>query len=324
MPEADLFVGPLRSDDGQMTATSSVSVPTDNAQRASVAAGLGGLAMIFVGGSVAVSGALAHAPLFSTQALRYAIGCLLLVVAARATGRSVPLPRRTEWLWLVGVTLTGLVIFNIALVLGAAHAEPAVFGVAVASVPILLGVVGPFLEGRPPTTRLIVAAVVVTIGAVLVEGVGRADPIGVLLAVVVLGCEAGFTLLAIPVLPRLGPIGVSIYSTALATVIFAIMGVAHEGLNALGTLHSGELFAVLYLATLTTAGAFVCWYYCVSVLGASKSGLLTGIAAASAAIFGTLLGRPASHLGVWIGIGIVAIGLIIGMSTTRKKVQRAA
>ena len=44
------------------------------------------------------------------------------------------------------------------------------------------------------------AALVVTGGAGLVQGLGRTDAIGVAWAVVVFGCEAAFTLLAIPVL----------------------------------------------------------------------------------------------------------------------------
>ncbi len=59
-------------------------------------------------------------------------------------------PRGAEWLWLAGVVADRLVVFNVALVRGAAHAEPAVLGVAVACVPVLLAVVGPFLEGRGP------------------------------------------------------------------------------------------------------------------------------------------------------------------------------
>ncbi len=39
--------------------------------------------MVFVGGSVAVSGVLADAPLFTVQALRYAVACLLLLAYAR-------------------------------------------------------------------------------------------------------------------------------------------------------------------------------------------------------------------------------------------------
>ena len=76
--------------------------------------------------------------------------------------------------------------------------------------------IGPLLEGARPRPSLVTAAVVVTAGAVMVQGVGRTSAIGVAWAVVVFGCEAGFTLLALPVLGRHGPWGVSIHTTWLA------------------------------------------------------------------------------------------------------------
>ncbi|MCU1662986.1 MAG: EamA-like transporter family protein, partial [Pseudonocardia sp.] len=97
--------------------------------------------MTCVGGSVAVSGVLADAPLFTAQAVRYAVACLLLLLLARLTGRRIEVPRGTEWCWLLGVAATGLVLFNVALIRGSAHAEPAVLGVAVACAPVVLAVV---------------------------------------------------------------------------------------------------------------------------------------------------------------------------------------
>jgi len=185
----------------------------------------GALAMIFVGGSVAVSGLLADAALATTQAVRYAVACLLLVVLARLTGRRLVRPRGAEWPWLLGVAVAGLVLFNVALVRGAAHAEPAVLGVAVACVPVVLALVGPALEGRRPSPVLLAAGAVVTCGAVLVQGLGRADAVGLGWALVVLACEAAFTLLAVPVLGRHGPWGVSVHATWLAAVVFAAPGV---------------------------------------------------------------------------------------------------
>jgi hypothetical protein len=59
-----------------------------------VAAGAG--AMICVGGSVAVSSVLAKAPVFTAEALRYAMACLILLLLARLTGRGPKMPRGTE------------------------------------------------------------------------------------------------------------------------------------------------------------------------------------------------------------------------------------
>ncbi|MGY1608064.1 DMT family transporter [Geodermatophilus sp. SYSU D00700] len=273
----------------------------------------GAVAMAFVGGSVAVSGLLAPSGDATAQALRYAVACLLLAVLARATGRPLRRPRGAEWGWLLGVAGTGLVLFNVALVEGAAHAEPAVLGVAVASVPLLLAVAGPLLEGRRPRPRVLAAAVVVTAGAALVQGLGRADGTGLAWALVVLACEAAFTLLAVPVLGRHGPWGVSVHATWLAAGGFAVLGLVTEGPGAVLRLGVPELLAVGYLAVGVTAVAFVLWYATVTRLGAARAGLLTGIAPVAAAAAGVALGGPLPALPVWTGVAVVAAGLVLGM-----------
>jgi drug/metabolite transporter (DMT)-like permease len=284
------------------------------APRRGVALGIatGSTAMVCVGGSVAVSKVLAGAPVFTAEAVRYGAACLLLVTLARITGRPLKRPRGTEWLWLAGIAVTGLVLFNLALVEGAGHAEPAVLGVAVACVPAVLAIVGPLLEGTRPKAKAITAALVVTCGAALVQGLGRADGTGLVWAAVVFGSEAAFTLLAIPVLGRHGPWGVSVHATWIATVMFAAIGVIREGPAAVTGLSPPGWLAVGYLAVAVTAAAFVLWYSSVSRLGASRAGLLTGIAPVAAAGSGVLLGGPAPRPLVWAGMAVVAAGLTLG------------
>jgi drug/metabolite transporter (DMT)-like permease len=273
--------------------------------------------MVCVGGSVAVSGVLAAAPVFTVQALRYAVACLLLLLYARRTGTRLVQPRGGEWLWLGGVVVTGMFVFNLALVHGARHAEPAVLGVAVACVPILLAVAGPVLQGARPLPRLVVAASAVTAGAALVQGLGRADRVGLVWALVTFVCEAGFTLLAMPVLGRHGPLGISVHSTWMAAVLFAVCGVWFEGPRAVLRLDAKDLLAGAYLAVAVTAVAFVLWYTCVSRLGAARAGLLTGIAPIAAAATGVLMGGPMPRALVWAGILTVACGLAIGIRSPR-------
>jgi drug/metabolite transporter (DMT)-like permease len=276
----------------------------------SLAAGVTGMAL--VGGSVSVSHALTHAPLFAAQAIRYAIATVLLLVLARVARARIVRPRGFEWLWLAGVAAAGLVLFNVAVVRGVAHAEPAVIAVAVAGVPILLGVVGPLLERRRPTRAVIVAAVVVTAGSVLVEGTGRADAVGVAWAAVALLCEAGFTLLAVPVLRRQGAWGVSVHSVWMGTLMLAALAIT-EGPSAATRLTASEWAAIGYLAGLVTAAAFVLWYSAVAALGAGRAGLLTGIAPISAAVTGVLLGRGTPGATVWAGMLVVVAGLAGGL-----------
>ncbi len=270
-------------------------------------------AMVFVGGSVAVSAVLSDAPLMTAQALRYTVACALLLAAARVARRRVVRPRGAEWAWLAGVAVTGLVLFNVALVEGSEHAEPAVLGVAVACVPLALAVAGPLMDGRRPAPLLLLAALVVTAGAALVQGVGRSDGTGLAWAAVVLACEAAFTLLAVPVLRRHGPWGVSVHATWLAAVAFAVLGLVREGPRAAARLDAGDVLASAYLAVAVTAVAFVLWYTAVGRLGAGRAGLLTGVAPVAAAAAGVLLGHPAPRPLVWVGIAVVAAGLALGL-----------
>lgn len=273
----------------------------------------GALGMTFVGGSVAVSGVLADAPLNTAQALRYAIACALLVGWVRVTGRRLHRPRGAEWLWLIGVAVTGLVVFNYALVYGSRHAEPAVLAVAVACVPVALAAIGPVLEGRSPHAKVLAAAVVVSAGAIVVEGLGRSDAVGLLWAVTVFVCEAGFTLLALPLLGRHGPAGVSVHTTWIAASMFAVLAMSTEGWRAAAAFDVGDLLAIGYLAVGVTAVAFILWYSCVHWLGAGRAGLLTGIAPIAAAAIGVPLTGVMPGPAVWVGVALIAIGLVVGL-----------
>ena len=273
---------------------------------------MGAVAMASVGGSVAVSGVLADAPMFTVQAIRYAAASLLLVALARAARVPVRAPRGADWMWLLGVAALGLVLFNVALVRGSEHTEPAVLGVAVACVPVVLAFVGPLLEGGRPAPGTVLAAAVVTAGAVLVQSGGRTDLAGLGWAATVLACEVGFTLLAVPVLRRHGPWGVSVHTCWIATAQLVVLAGITEGPAATG-LRMPHLLAIAYLAVVLTAIAFVLWYSAVGRLGTALAGLLTGVAPVAAAAVGVALGSPVPGPAVWTGTTVVVAGLLVGV-----------
>lgn len=283
-------------------------------------AGIAGMAL--VGSSVGVSRTLVDAPLFTAQAVRYALAAALLLGVCAAVGVRPARPRGREWLWLAGVAGSGLVLFNIAVVRGVAHAEPAVIAVAVACAPVFLGVVGPVMQRHRPAGPLVVAAVVVTLGSVLVQGTGSTDAAGVWWAMVALACECGFTLLALPVLGRHGAYGVSLHSVWLGAAMFAVLALIVEGPTAVLSLTPAQWAAVGWLAVAVTAAAFVLWYSAVRTLGPARAGLITGVAPVTAALSGAALGAIMPGPGVWLGISVVVGGLAAGLVTGRRPRER--
>lgn len=283
------------------------------ARRTTTGAALAAAGMCCVGSLVAVSGTIVGAPVFTLQAVRYAIATVLLATVVRISGRAVPRPRGTEWLWLAAVAGSGLVLFNVGVVRASAHAEPAVIGVAVAAVPVLLALIPCLVTRTRPAPALVAGAVVVTAGAALVEGAGRTDAAGIGWALLVLACEAGFTLFAVPVLGRLGPHGVSLHSVWMATLALTVIGIATEGPTAAFHLRPDDLLAALHLAVVVTVLAFLMWYTAVGRLGAGRAGLFTGVVPISAAAIGVALGGAVPGPLVWLGTAVVATGVALGL-----------
>jgi drug/metabolite transporter (DMT)-like permease len=247
-------------------------------------------AMISVGTGVTVSAELADYPVFGAQSVRYVIASLLLVFGVLLVRRSIPMPRGREWLWLIGVAISGLVLFNIAVIRSVEHAEPAAVAVLIGAVPLVLLLADSIRLRRRPPPLLLIGATLVVIGAALVQGGGRSTAEGLAWALLALACEAAFTLLAVPVLGRLGAIGVSIHTTWIAALLFGLLAIGIDGTAALPVMDGGEIFAVAYLVIVVTALAFLFWYSAVDGLGPATAGLFAGLMPIAAALSGVIPG----------------------------------
>ncbi|MCP9979478.1 hypothetical protein [Actinomadura madurae] len=98
-----------------------------------------------------------------------------------------------------------MVAFNVCIVAATADTSPATIGTVIATVPIVLALAGPLLEGRRPAPAIIVSACVVAAGAGLASGFGGGSARGLLLSLGALAGEVCFSLLAVPLLPRPRP-----------------------------------------------------------------------------------------------------------------------
>jgi drug/metabolite transporter (DMT)-like permease len=278
-------------------------------------------AMVAVGTGVTVSWELTDYPFLGAQALRYALASLLLVGVLLLLRRSVPRPRGRDWLWLTGVALTGLVLFNFAVIRSVETAEPAATAVIVGAVPLVLVAAETVRTRRRPSPVLLAGAVLVVVGAALVQGGGRVTPEGFAWAVVALLCEAAFTLLAVPVLARIGAVGIAVHSPWIAAVMLGVAAAVIDGPAALPPMDVGELVAIAYLAVILTALAFVLWYTGVARLGPATAGLFAGLMPVAAALSGIVPGLTTVTPAVIGGSVIVGVGIAVGLSAGARPVR---
>ena len=274
-------------------------------------------AMLLVGTLAASSSVINDYPLYGGQVLRYALAALILVAVARAKGLGLVRLTLRETLLLLALAATGLVLFNVCVIQATRHASPTLVGTTVGAVPVVLALVGPLLARSCPSGRVLTAAVIVVVGATVASGLGGGSLTGLGYAVGALACEACFSLLAIPLLPKLGPVRVSAYTQVIAVPLLLIVGVIVDG-NAMLRMPTGaEATALLYLATVVSAGAFLLWYGALPRLGADRAGLFAGMVPVGAIVTTVLLGLgtpTATELG---GAALVIAGLAIGLTPRR-------
>lgn len=133
-----------------------------------------------------------------------------------------------------------------------------------------------------------------------------------------------FSLLAVPLLPRLGAIRVSAYSALTAVPLLLVAGVIVDGRGVLPVPSGTETAALAYLAVVVTAIAFFCWYDALPRLGAERAGLFSGFLPIGAAASSLLLGTGRVGPGDVAGIVVVLTGLTVGFLAPARRGSASA
>ncbi|WP_207957367.1 DMT family transporter [Streptomyces sp. YIM 98790] len=276
-------------------------------------------AMALAGSSAAVLAGIAEYPALGGQALRYAgaAAVLLLLLRLRRIGHLRPTGR--ELARLTVVAATGLAGFNVCYVQAVRHADPASVGAVIGGLPVVLAVLDPLLRRRAPRPRLVAAALVVSGGVALTQGLGGGSPAGLAWALGALAGEVAFSLAALPLLPRYGPLRVSAYASVLSVPLLLGAALAFDGRGALPMPTAGQFASFVYLSVAVTALAFVLWYAAVARLGADRAGLCAGVAPASAVAAAWLLGTGAPTAADLAGAALVGLGVTAGLAGPRSR-----
>ncbi|GIG61048.1 membrane protein [Longispora fulva] len=274
--------------------------------------------MVILGSSVPISRALLSYPTLAGQVLRYTLAVVILLAIARRLPR-IGLRSAGR---LVVLAAVGLVGFNVCLLSALREAEPAVVGTVVGGTPVVLALIGPLLSRRRPALRITVGAAVIVAGVALVQGAGHASTAGLVWSAGTLAGEVGFSLLAAPLLGELTPIAIAAYACLFAVPLLLVASVASGETWRVPTVP--EAGALLYLAVVLTACAFVLWYGGLVRLGVEKAGMFAGLLPVAALAATAVLDGAVPSGGAILGTVLVAAGLAFGLSApTRATSARA-
>jgi len=275
--------------------------------------------VLLVGGSVAASRLLDAYPVFGGQGVRYLVAGLLLAAWARLGHKRLPRPTGREWAWLAGLAVIGLAGCSVLLIEAARAADPASVGVVIGAAPMVIVIAAAVAAGSRPTRRVLLAAAVVTAGSAAAQFGGATGPTwsaaGLLWPAGALGGVVGTSLLAAPVLGRLGALAVTVYSCGLAGLLLLAAAVVSSagGSPILRMPTATELAALAYLAVVVTAVVFIAWYGAMERLGMDRTGLFNGLVPVTSLGAVALTGTGTITLFRFLAALVVLAGVILGL-----------
>lgn len=287
-------------------------------ERSGVALAVGATAL--VGGSVAASDLVSSYPVLGGQGVRYLAAALLLLAWARLRRFALPRPTGREWGWLAALGAVGMAGCSVLMIEATRVGDPGSVGVVIGAAPLVIVLVGSLAARRRPSGRLVLAAVVVTAGAGIAQfgsGGGAADPLAVLLSLGALAGAVGMTVLAVPVVRKLGSLAATVYSCGLAGVMLLVAGsvlAAVTGTDLLRIPSPTEFGALVYLAVMVTAAVCVAWFAAMDRLGAARTGLFNGVIPVASLTAVTLVGVGQVTVPQVGGALAVLAGVLLGLT----------
>lgn len=292
-----------------------VSASTDTGRsRSGTAAAL--VSLFLIGSAAPVAALLQHAPVLAGQGLRYLVSSVVLVIIMITTGRLrslVPRPADLPRIALLG--LIGTAGFTASFVEATRYADPALIGSVLAATPVLLALLGPILRRRPPAAGVLLGAALVAGGTALATGSGSSTGPGLLLGLVALGCEVGFSLLALPLITRYGTLATTTFAAIAGALLLLLGSVVVEGPEAVGLAGTDrhDLPVLIFLGLAVSVGANLAWYTALPRLGADRAGLFYAFSPIGALTAGLLLHTSSPGAGELAGLAVVIIGLLVGL-----------
>ena len=233
---------------------------------------------------------------------RVAVGAALLLPLAIRRGELAPLLPR--WRWLLAFALVEIVVPWLLLSEAETRLSSSLSGLLIASVPILVAVIGRLTGGQDRLTPVRWAGLLVGLGgvALLVVGDARGDLGSVFEVLGVAVCYSIGPLIAARKLSDLPSLGMTAACLAFAAVVYAPVA----ALSWPAALPSGKVLASLAgLAVVCTAVAFLVFFALIGEVGPARASVITYVNPAVAVFLGVaVLGE---RLTAMMAIAFVAI-----------------
>lgn len=280
---------------------------------ASLAAGMG-----IVGTSVTASKFLVgHIPITLAMELRFLLATIALLGIVRLVESGLPrLPLRLHIL-LAAQALSGVVAFNIFLLIGLDMTTATISGIITAATPAAIAMMSFMLGDRLPPVAwfgvllTIAGVILVNLLAAPAEDVARRPILGGMFIVLAVIGEALYTILGRYTTRAISPLATAAWMCIYGTAMFLPFAVFDLRSFSLGSVPASTWIAILYLSLVVTVVAFVLWFKGLATIPASTAGAFTGMIPITAVISAAILLHERVGIAHLIGMGCVLAGILL-------------
>jgi drug/metabolite transporter (DMT)-like permease len=246
--------------------------------------------------------------------LRTAIGAALLLPVAAARGWLAPL--FPYWRWVLAYTIVEVSLPWFLLADGERRLSSSLTGLMIAAVPLVTAVLQLLTRADERLDRRrAVGLLVGMIGVAILVGLNvsfkdlwAVGEVGL----VVLGYSAGPIIIArrLPTLPAVGVVAASLVLTALLYLPIGLPQLPR-------TMPSGQvLMAVLILAVVCTALAFLLFFALIGEVGPVRATIITYFNPAVALLLGVVVLNEPFTLGAVVGFSLILVGSVVATRRT--------
>ncbi|GAA4442724.1 DMT family transporter [Actinokineospora soli] len=267
-----------------------------------------------------VSGLLVDYPLLTGQSARFLFGAGVLAVFMRVRGIPLGRPRSGDWPALVAVVAVGMLGFNATLIGAQEFADPGLVAAVLGGSPLMLAILGPLLVGKRPAVAAVAGAGVVVAGVAVLSGGGAWSGPGLVLAILTLLGEVGFTLFAVGLIQRHGGFATSFWTHLVAGAGGAVLASIVDTPRMPTATEAAALAGVAVLAVF----AACLWFSSVRALGAGRAGVLAGAMPVAGLSASVLIGAEDLRVAAVVGVVLVAVGCVIGLRQVTPSTYRSS
>ena len=246
--------------------------------------------------------------------IRYVVALVALGLFARLSGESWRIPRRTLPL----VALIGIIGYFISIwaQFAGTHLSSAQMGsVITAATPAFMVVFARLLLKEPITVKKAISLCLATAGVLCIVGIGEIGE-STRMGGLILGVAA-VTWALMSVLVKMIPSGCSMIVVTMYAILIATIAMTPLAVSQMQTEHFQVIVqtkiwgGILYIGTISTAGAFYFWNKGLQLVEAGSGGLYFFFQPLVGTLFGWIFLGEQVSFSFWVGSSLIVAGVLL-------------